>query len=103
MHNYIVLNTAFLAAVALLCVALHYRYKLHLNRRSLLYSLAILLVLTIIFDSLLIHLELFYYDPARLLGLYIGKAPVEDFAYPVGSLLLVATLWEVLENRDAKD
>jgi lycopene cyclase domain-containing protein len=39
------------------------------------------------------------YDPARILGLRIGVAPIEDFAYPVAAALALPALWTLLGPR----
>ncbi len=55
-----------------------------------------LVALTAVFDSLMIAAELFHYDPAHTLGVTIGLAPVEDFAYPIACAALLPGLWLVL-------
>ncbi|WP_102194186.1 lycopene cyclase domain-containing protein [Microbacterium aurantiacum] len=58
-----------------------------------------LVLLTAVFDSAMIAAELFHYAPSRLLGLHIGLAPVEDFAYPLAAALLLPSVWVVLIRR----
>ena len=62
-------------------------------------TLATLLGLTLVFDSLMIWADLFRYDDAHLVGLMLGLAPVEDFAWPVAAALLLPALWEILGRR----
>lgn len=63
-----------------------------------------LLVLTAVFDSLMILADLFRYDEAALAGARIWLAPVEDLAWPVAAVLLLPALWELLGGReDAAD
>jgi lycopene cyclase domain-containing protein len=52
-----------------------------------------LAVLTAAFDSVMIAMELFHYDASHILGLKIGLAPVEDFAYPLAGVLALPGLW----------
>lgn len=59
-------------------------------------TLAALLVLTAVFDSLMIAVDLFRFDEDQLLGPRVGRAPVEDFAWPVAAVLLLPTLWRLL-------
>lgn len=40
-----------------------------------------LFVLTAVFDNLIVGLSIVDYDPAKILGIHIGVAPVEDFMY----------------------
>jgi len=63
---------------------------------------AVLLVLTAIFDSLMIAADLFRFDEDRLLGLHVILAPVEDFAWPVASALALPALWTLLSPREAR-
>ncbi|MGD7003009.1 lycopene cyclase domain-containing protein [Corynebacterium halotolerans] len=54
---------------------------------------AVLLVLTAIFDNLMIWGELVGYGDAQRLGLQVGLVPVEDFFYPIFVALIVPALW----------
>ncbi|MDQ2623832.1 MAG: lycopene cyclase domain-containing protein, partial [Actinomycetota bacterium] len=55
-----------------------------------------LVVLTAVFDSLMIAAGLFHYEPGALAGLHLGLAPVEDFAYPLATAILLPALWVTL-------
>ena len=44
-----------------------------------------LVLLTVIFDNLMIALDLFRYDDAITSGLRLGLAPIEDFAWPLAA------------------
>jgi lycopene cyclase domain-containing protein len=63
----------------------------------------VLLVLTSVFDSLMIAADLFRFDESRLLGWHVLLAPVEDFAWPLASALALPALWELLDRRPAKE
>ncbi|WP_409484732.1 lycopene cyclase domain-containing protein [Arsenicicoccus dermatophilus] len=52
-----------------------------------------LLLLTVVFDNLMIAAGLFDYAPEHRTGLLLGRAPVEDLAYPLGVLVLLPVLW----------
>ena len=65
-------------------------------------ALAVLLVLTAVFDNVIVGLRIVDYDPARILGLRIGVAPIEDFAYPVAGALALPALWWGLPGRHRK-
>lgn len=67
--------------------------------RAALPTLAIILVLTAIFDSLIIKSGIVGYDTKQLLGFYIWMAPIEDFAYAIASVALTASLWEYLNDK----
>lgn len=54
-----------------------------------------LLLLTVVFDSLMIAADLFRYDEAQLHGWSVGLAPIEDLAWPIAAGLLLPSLWEL--------
>ena len=59
----------------------------------------VLLALTAIFDNVMIALDLFTYPPEHLSGLRIGRAPLEDFAYPLCGAFAVPAVFTLL-SRD---
>ncbi|MEO6531634.1 MAG: lycopene cyclase domain-containing protein [Specibacter sp.] len=59
-------------------------------------TIAVLMVLTAIFDNVMIASGLFDYAGHTLNGLRVGLAPVEDFAYPIAAGLLLPGLWLLL-------
>ena len=61
-----------------------------------------LLLLTAVFDSLMIAADLFRFDEDRLLGVRVGLAPLEDFAWPVAAVLVVPAV-ALLMSRDEED
>lgn len=56
-------------------------------------ALGIMLVLTAVFDNVMIAAGLFDYGQQTLLGLYLGRAPLEDFLYPLAAVILMPALW----------
>ncbi len=64
-----------------------------------LYVLLILIVLSAIFDSLLVYSGIVAYSPQHILGIYIAKAPVEDFLYAVVAAVLGPLLWDYHEHK----
>ncbi|MCT9871410.1 prenyltransferase [Paenarthrobacter aurescens] len=62
-------------------------------------AFAALAVLTAVFDSVMIGMELFHYDASHILGLKIGLAPVEDFAYPLAGVVALPGLWIWLTRK----
>jgi small toxic polypeptide LdrA/B/C/D len=58
-----------------------------------------LLLLTAVFDNVMIGLGLFAYDPLHISGVLIGQAPIEDFAYPLAAVILLPALWSLLRQR----
>ncbi|MFC8732726.1 lycopene cyclase domain-containing protein [Luteimicrobium sp. NPDC057192] len=98
--SYLVLDAVALAvlAVPFVFAARRWAGRGVLGRRLAALGVAAvaLLVVTAVFDSLMIAAGLFTYDASALLGLHVGRAPVEDLAYPLGAVLLLPSVWELL-------
>jgi lycopene cyclase domain-containing protein len=62
-------------------------------------GLGVLLVMTAVFDNVMIGVGLVAYAPDRISGAFIGIAPVEDFAYAIAAGVLLPSLWVLLEPR----
>ena len=60
---------------------------------------AALLVLTAVFDNVMIASGLFTYPAEHLSGLRIGLAPIEDFAYPLCAAFGVPAVAALLPDR----
>lgn len=65
-------------------------------------SAAVLLVLTAIFDNIMIAVGLIVYPEEHLSGLRIGVAPLEDFAYPLCAAFLVPAVYTLVARRTDK-
>ena len=63
-------------------------------------TMAVLLAMTAVFDNIMIGVGLVGYDESRISGVFVGIAPVEDFAFAVAAVLLLPALW-VLLGRSA--
>lgn len=98
MATYLMLNLIFLAVVL---GVLAWR-KLLTFGRAVWATLAVLLVTTIVFDSLLIYLGMFTYPADKILGIHVGLAPIEDFFYSLLAGLAVPAVWKGL-GRDEND
>jgi len=59
----------------------------------------VLLLLTAVFDNLMIAADLFTYPAENISGLRIGLAPLEDFSYPVCAAFLVPAVFTLLPSR----
>lgn len=59
----------------------------------------VLVVLTAVFDNIMIAVDLFSYPAEHLSGIRIGLAPIEDFAYPLCAAFLVPALFELIAPR----
>jgi lycopene cyclase domain-containing protein len=62
-------------------------------------SAVVLLVLTAIFDNVMIAVGLIAYPEVHLSGLRIGLAPLEDFSYPLCAAFLVPAVYTLLARR----
>ncbi|MFJ3384476.1 MULTISPECIES: lycopene cyclase domain-containing protein [unclassified Curtobacterium] len=58
-----------------------------------------LLVMTIVFDNVIVSLRIVAYDPSLISGVKIGAIPIEDLAYSIAAVVLLPALW-VLFSRD---
>lgn len=96
--TYVVLSLAVLAAIAVVTVPTLRRLPL----RPLLVTALVLLALTAVFDNVIVGLDLVAYDEAKILGLRVPNAPIEDFSYTLGAVMLVPALWTWL-GRARKD
>ncbi|WP_343317703.1 lycopene cyclase domain-containing protein [Arthrobacter sp. TMP15] len=98
--NFLQLNAIFLSLAALIFVAALWRCpKKRTVSTAVLVSLLVMVGLTVVFDNLMIASGLFDYAGETLNGLHIGLAPIEDFAYPLGGVLLLPGLWLLLTGR----
>lgn len=102
--TYLLLSLAFLAvAAAVLVVALALAPdRSRLVRRwwaPLLIAAVVVLVLTAVFDNLMIGAGLMTYTDANISGARLGLVPLEDFTYPLAALLLLPALWLLTRRR----
>lgn len=67
--------------------------------RPLALAAGALLLLTAVFDNVMIASGLFAYADARISGARIGLAPVEDFSYPLAAVILLPALWSLFGDR----
>lgn len=106
--TYALLNTVFLG-LALWFMVIAYvvsvRRGARVGRRMfmvLALTLLVMLITTAIFDNVIIGVGLVAYDPSTLLGVFIGNAPVEDFAYTIAGVMILPALWVLLGTRKEK-
>jgi lycopene cyclase domain-containing protein len=96
--TYSALDAVFLGVVAIIAIAAL------LTRRAprwigLLVAVGILLVLTAVFDNVMIDIGLVGYKRSLISGVFIGRAPLEDFAYAVAAAVLLPSLWALLGRK----
>ena len=95
MATYLILNLVMLALIfagTYLAKAFSFRWRIFL----------IMLTLTMIFDSLIIVSQIVGYDSMKILVIYIGFAPIEDFFYTLVAVMLVPALWITLGKKNEK-
>lgn len=98
--TYVVLSAWFVGVAVVAAIALSLlagRRRAHLG--AIAATIGVLFVLTAVFDTVMIATGLFHYSPDHLLGVHIGLAPLEDFAYPLAGAVLLPTLWAALRAR----
>ena len=95
--NYLLLNAVFISAS---CFALLLVPK---NRwPAYLVGMVPMLILTAVFDNLIIASGIVAYDPTKISGIFIGLAPIEDFAYTIAAVLIVPSVWSAMTRRKQK-
>ncbi|MEO7350101.1 MAG: lycopene cyclase domain-containing protein [Terrimesophilobacter sp.] len=58
-----------------------------------------LVILTAVFDNIMIALGFMVYSQTHVTGISVGLAPLEDFSYPLAGLILLPALWLLLGKR----
>jgi lycopene cyclase domain-containing protein len=91
--NYLALNAIFLGALALLTIPV---FK-QLPWRAIGLATVALLVITAIFDNVIIGLGIVAYDESKISGIKIGLAPIEDFAYSLAAPVLISLVMEYIK------
>lgn len=95
--TYLILNILFIGV----SVAVLWRYLPKLTKEWWL-TACILLLLTLVFDNVLIFTQIIAYNHHLLLGLFAFSAPLEDFLYTILALIIVPALWKVSKRYDKK-
>lgn len=96
MATYLLINCAFLVVTFLML-----RIRPHKPSRRWIAVLVVLLILTMIFDSMLVYFSFIDYAPDKILGMRIGFAPVEDFFYAIYAAIIVPLFWNRLGRKNA--
>lgn len=97
--TYLALSAVFLA-IAAAAALLAARRGERMPGLALFAGALALFALTAVFDTVMIAAGLFTYTDAHLIGLRIGLAPIEDFAYPLAAVVLLPALWARLRRND---
>lgn len=92
--TYILMNLVFMTAVLLAL-----RKWLRRPNAAAWVTLGSLLILTLIFDNVILWAGFVEYDTSKLLGLYLGLAPIEDFFYAILAAVIIPVLWVALDKK----
>lgn len=95
--TYWTLNAIFLAVVAIAALVALRRVRW----AAVGITLAILLVMTAVFDNIMISVGLVAYNESLISGAFIGVAPLEDFAYTIAAVVGLPSLWALLGRSRA--
>ena len=100
--TYWILDSVFLGVVAVVALAAI------LTRRAprwlaVFIAAGVLLVLTAVFDNVMIGIGLVGYNRALISGVFVVHAPLEDFAYTVAAIVLLPSLWTLTARKRDRD
>ena len=98
MYKYLAINLIFVSVLVLIITALIHLYKIKLAFKAIGIALIALFIMTAVFDSFIVKSGIVAYDTSKILGIYIIKAPLEDFMYSLASIIGAACLWEWLSK-----
>lgn len=96
--TYWLLNLPFLGVVAVVALAAILSRRTP-RWRAVGLTAVVVLVLTAVFDNVLVGTGIVGYDRSLIGGVLVGVAPIEDFAYAVAAIVLLPSLWHLLANR----
>ncbi len=94
--TYPLLTVPFLAATVVVTAASAWRPRFARRLTASAIAAVVLLVLTAVFDNIMIGVGLYTYPPEHISGVRIGLAPIEDFAYPLCAAFLVPAVASLL-------
>lgn len=96
--TYWLLNLPFLGVAALVVVAAVLARRAPRWRAVGLTAIGVL-VLTAVFDNVLVVAGIVGYGAALVSGVVVGAAPIEDFAYAVAAIAMLPAAWSLLGGR----
>lgn len=94
MTTYLLLNIVFLATIIFFLPSKATRIK-----NAFWVTLGALILLTALFDPIIIALDIVDYDPSKLLGVYWFGAPIEDFFYALYAAIIVPLIWHKIGDK----
>jgi len=101
--TYWALNAFFLGGVAVVALVAVLRARLSsvggVHWAAVGVATLLLLAMTAVFDNIMIGVGLVGYDETLISGVFIGIAPLEDFAYALAAVVLLPSIWSLLSPR----
>jgi lycopene cyclase domain-containing protein len=98
--SYWALNAIFLIAVlAVALAAVLWRHRRGPVWASVGLTASLLVLLTALFDNIMIGVGLVGYSARLIGGAFIGMAPFEDFAYPIAAAVLLPAVWCLIPSK----
>ena len=95
--SYLTLNLIFVA------ISLTALFLVPKNRwPAYLVGLLPMLLITVVFDNVIVGSGIVAYDPNKISGLKIGMVPIEDLAYTIAAVVIVPSVWSAMINRKKK-
>jgi lycopene cyclase domain-containing protein len=95
--TYLIINLIFLVCFVVLLLP-------HISKPTKAWwiTLAGLLILTVIFDNIIIGLGIVAYNTDKILNVFVGLAPIEDFFYAILAIVIVPALWNLFDTKKGK-
>ena len=99
--TYWALNAVFLTLVMAVVVAaiICRRGGNGINWPAMGLTMLLLLLMTAVFDNVMIGVGLVGYNNTLISGVFVGIAPLEDFAYAIAAVVLLPALWTLCGAR----
>ena len=93
--TYLLLTVTVMALVAIYAFLMRH----WMVAKPLVVTAAVMLILTAIFDNVIIATGIVAYDQEKISGIMVGVAPIEDFAYTVLAIVLVPSLFNFFRTK----
>ncbi|NYE19937.1 lycopene cyclase domain-containing protein [Microbacterium immunditiarum] len=100
--TYVLLSLPFLVIAAATTLATARRSGFARRMAASGIAAVVLVVLTAVFDNVMIGVGLYSYPAEHLSGLRIGLAPIEDFAYPLAAAFLVPAVYTLTRRHQGR-
>ena len=93
--DYLLLNLVF----TVIAFALAWPLRKSVSRKIAIPAGVILLLVTAVFDNLIVTSGVVAYEESKILGLRIVSAPIEDFGYVIVGVWLIPALWSYFARK----